>query len=160
MILWDTCQWGWRWETDSSPTTLSARSPYAGLLAHGESNPPVSKPISAVEPAVMTKIGKSQHFHPGPNFQRIVSYRTAVLTRRPCCPRAIRLPLTASPCGRFSRPRLLPVSLTSTRSSHPSRLIGSAGPTSSRLNRMDLPCSRPTLWLHAGRRAMSDRYER
>ena len=30
------------------------------------------------------------------------------------------------------------------------RHIGLAGPTSSRLNQMDLPCSRPTLWLHAG----------
>ncbi len=45
---------------------------------------------------------------------------------------------------------VLSVSLTSTRSSHPSRLIGSAGPTGSRLNRMDLPCSRQAPWLHAG----------
>jgi hypothetical protein len=35
-----------------------------------------------------------------------------------------------------------PVSLTSIRSSDPSHLVGLAGPTSLRLNRMDLPCSR------------------
>src|SRR5713226_8167227 len=40
--------------------------------------------------------------------------------------------------------------MTSTRSSNPSHLIGLAGPTSLRLNRMDLPCSRCFLWLHAG----------
>src|SRR6266550_1352539 len=45
---------------------------------------------------------------------------------------------------------VLSVSLTSTRSSAPSHLIGLAGPTSLRLNRMDLPCSRCFLWLHAG----------
>jgi hypothetical protein len=37
---------------------------------------------------------------------------------------------------------VLSVSLTSTRSSDPSHLFGLAGPTSLRLNRMDLPCSR------------------
>jgi hypothetical protein len=42
------------------------------------------------------------------------------------------------------------VSLTSTRLSDPSHLFGLAGPISSRLNRMDLPCSRCFLWLHAG----------
>ena len=46
--------------------------------------------------------------------------------------------------------RTLSVSLTSTRSSDPSHLFGLAGPISSRLNRMDLPCSRCFLWLHAG----------
>ena len=45
---------------------------------------------------------------------------------------------------------VLSVSLTSIRSSGPSRLIGLAGPTSGYLNRMDLPCSRRSLWLHAG----------
>src|SRR5258706_11883039 len=45
---------------------------------------------------------------------------------------------------------VLSVSLTSTQSSDPSHLFGLAGPTSSRLNRMDLPCSRCFLWLHAG----------
>ena len=45
---------------------------------------------------------------------------------------------------------VLSVSMTSTRSSNPSHLIGLAGPTSLRLNRMDLPCSRCFLWLHAG----------
>src|SRR5216684_1251300 len=45
---------------------------------------------------------------------------------------------------------VLSVSLTSTRSSDPSHLFGLAGPTSVRLNRMDLPCSRQRLWLHAG----------
>jgi len=44
---------------------------------------------------------------------------------------------------------VLPVSLTSIRSSYPSRSVGLAGPRGSRLNRMDLPCSRPTPWLHA-----------
>src|SRR6202035_1549062 len=44
----------------------------------------------------------------------------------------------------------LSVSMTSTRSSNPSHLFGLAGPTSLRLNRMDLPCSRCFLWLHAG----------
>src|ERR1700680_3041381 len=39
--------------------------------------------------------------------------------------------------------------MTSTRSSDPSHLFGLAGPTSLRLNRMDLPCSRCFLWLHA-----------
>src|SRR6202051_3609247 len=37
-----------------------------------------------------------------------------------------------------------------TRSSDPSHLFGLAGPTGLRLNRMDLPCSRCFLWLHAG----------
>src|SRR5258707_8594248 len=46
--------------------------------------------------------------------------------------------------------RVLSVSLTSTRSSDPSHLFGLAGPTGLRLNRMDLPCSRCFLWLHAG----------
>lgn len=46
--------------------------------------------------------------------------------------------------------RVLSVSLTSIRSSDPSRLIGLAGPTGLHLNRMDLPCSRRSLWLHAG----------
>jgi hypothetical protein len=45
---------------------------------------------------------------------------------------------------------VLSVSLTSTRLSDLSRLIGLSDPTSSRLNRMDLPCSRQTLWPHAG----------
>ena len=45
---------------------------------------------------------------------------------------------------------VLSVSLTSTRSSDPSHLIGLAGLTSLCLNRMDLPCSRCFLWLHAG----------
>src|ERR1700688_1731835 len=45
---------------------------------------------------------------------------------------------------------VLSVSLTSTRSSDPSHLFGLAGPTSVCLNRMDLPCSRCFLWLHAG----------
>ena len=46
--------------------------------------------------------------------------------------------------------RVLSVSLTSLRSSDPSHLIGLAGPTGLHLNRMDLPCSRCFLWLHAG----------
>ena len=46
--------------------------------------------------------------------------------------------------------RVLSVSLTSTRSSDPSHHFGLAGPTGLRLNRMDLPCSRCSLWLHAG----------
>ena len=46
--------------------------------------------------------------------------------------------------------RTLSVSLTSTRSSDPSHLFGLAGPTGLRLNRIDLPCSRCFLWLHAG----------
>ena len=46
--------------------------------------------------------------------------------------------------------RVLSVSMTSTRSSDPSHLFGLAGPTGLRLNRMDLPCSRCFLWLHAG----------
>ena len=45
---------------------------------------------------------------------------------------------------------VLSVSLTSTRSSDRPRLIGLSGPTSLRLNRMDLPCSHQSLWLHAG----------
>ena len=45
---------------------------------------------------------------------------------------------------------VLPVSLTSIGSSGPSRLIGLSSPTSSRLNRMDLPCSHQSPWLHAG----------
>ena len=40
--------------------------------------------------------------------------------------------------------------MTSIRSSDPSHLFGLAGPTGLRLNRMDLPCSRCFLWLHAG----------
>ena len=44
---------------------------------------------------------------------------------------------------------VLSVSLTSHRSSDPSHLIGLAGLTSLCLNRMDLPCSRCFLWLHA-----------
>src|SRR3954464_13420496 len=40
--------------------------------------------------------------------------------------------------------------MTSIRSSGPSRLIGLAGPTSECLNRMDLPCFRRSLLLHAG----------
>ena len=46
--------------------------------------------------------------------------------------------------------RVLSVSLTSIRSSGLPHLIGLSGPTSFRLNRMDLPCSRRPLWLHAG----------
>ena len=46
--------------------------------------------------------------------------------------------------------RVLSVSLTSTRSSGPSSPLRLAGPTSLRLNLMDLPCSRCFLWLHAG----------
>src|ERR1700694_734305 len=45
--------------------------------------------------------------------------------------------------------------MTSTRSSNPSHLFGLAGPTSLRLNRMDLPCSRCFRWLHAGPRIRS-----
>ena len=40
--------------------------------------------------------------------------------------------------------------MTSTRSSDPSHLLGLAGPSGLRLNRMDLPCSRCFLCLHAG----------
>src|SRR5215510_9297552 len=40
--------------------------------------------------------------------------------------------------------------MTSTRSSDLPHLVGLSGPTSVRLNRMDLPCSRCFLWLHAG----------
>ena len=46
--------------------------------------------------------------------------------------------------------RVLSVSLTSTRSSGLPHLAGLSGPTNFRLNRMDLPCSRWSLWLHAG----------
>src|SRR5260370_755079 len=59
---------------------------------------------------------------------------------------ADRLPHVAG----FPDRRVLSVSLTSTRSSDPSHLFGLAGPTGLRLNRMDLPCSRCFLWLHAG----------
>src|SRR5260370_22844798 len=59
---------------------------------------------------------------------------------------ADRLPHVAG----FTARRVLSVSLTSTRSSDPSHLFGLAGPTGLRLNRMDLPCSRCFLWLHAG----------
>ncbi|AFL54946.1 hypothetical protein USDA257_p02310 (plasmid) [Sinorhizobium fredii USDA 257] len=45
---------------------------------------------------------------------------------------------------------VLSVSLTSTRPSVPSHLIGLSGPTSLRLSRMDLPCSRQCLRLYAG----------
>jgi hypothetical protein len=45
---------------------------------------------------------------------------------------------------------VLSVSLTSTRSSGLPHLAGLSGPTNFRLNRMDLPCSRRSLWLHAG----------
>src|ERR1700736_6248270 len=72
------------------------------------------------------------------------------LHRRPC------LPLTGAHVAQeqFNYPRPLPqgarspdrevlsVSLTSTRSSAPSRLIGLSGPTSVLLNRMAFPCSR------------------
>ena len=40
--------------------------------------------------------------------------------------------------------------MTSTRSSGLPHLGGLSGPTNFRLNRMDLPCSRCFLWLHAG----------
>src|SRR5262250_1352573 len=40
--------------------------------------------------------------------------------------------------------------LTSTRTSGLPHLAGLSGPTNFRLNRMDLPCSRRSLWLHAG----------
>jgi hypothetical protein len=43
---------------------------------------------------------------------------------------------------RNARRRMRTASAASIRSSGPSRLIGLAGPTSLRLNRMDLPCSR------------------
>ena len=46
--------------------------------------------------------------------------------------------------------RVLSVSLTSIQSSGLPHLAGLSGPTNFRLNRMDLPCSRWTLWLHAG----------
>src|SRR5450759_4190707 len=59
----------------------------------------------------------------------------------PCCPRTIQPPLTASHVAGSPDLGVLSVSLTSTRSSDPSRLISLADPTSSRLNRMDLPCS-------------------
>src|SRR5215468_456467 len=45
---------------------------------------------------------------------------------------------------------VLSASLTSTRSSGRSHLIGLSGPTSFRLNLLDLPCSHRTLCLHAG----------
>src|SRR5262245_57148109 len=40
--------------------------------------------------------------------------------------------------------------MTSTRSSGLPHLVGLSGPTNFRLNRLDLPCSRWFLWLHAG----------
>ena len=40
--------------------------------------------------------------------------------------------------------------MTSTRSSDLPHLVGLSGPTNLRLNRMDLPCSRCSPWLHAG----------
>ena len=40
--------------------------------------------------------------------------------------------------------------MTSTRSSGLPHLAGLSGTTNFRLNRMDLPCSRRSLWLHAG----------
>ena len=46
--------------------------------------------------------------------------------------------------------RVLSVSMTSIRSSGLPHLRGLSGPTNFRLNRMDLPCSRQRLWLHAG----------
>src|SRR5262245_27647736 len=80
------------------------------------------------------------------------------LHRRPCFPLHAahvtqeqfnyRLPLPHVPGSPVLG--VLSVSLPSTRSSSPSRLGGLAGSTGLRLNRMDLPCSRPTLWLHAG----------
>ena len=45
---------------------------------------------------------------------------------------------------------VLSVSMTSTRSSGLPHLAGLSGTTNFRLNRMDLPCSRRSLWLHAG----------
>jgi len=39
--------------------------------------------------------------------------------------------------------------MTSIRSSGLPHLLGLSGPTNFRLNRMDLPCSRCSLWLHA-----------
>ena|SRR5450631_2874557 len=69
----------------------------------------------------------------------------------PCRPRTIQLPLTLPHVAGSPVLGVLSVSMTSTRSSNPSHLIGLAGPTSLRLNRMDLPCSRCFLWLHAWR---------
>src|ERR1700722_2029865 len=40
--------------------------------------------------------------------------------------------------------------ITSTRPSGLPHLVGLSGPTNLRLNRMDLPCSHASLWLHAG----------
>ena len=68
----------------------------------------------------------------------------------PCRPRTIQLPLTASPCSRLSRPQ----STISQSDFHP--VIRPFSPLrlgrSYRLapDRMDLPCSRCFLWLHAG----------
>src|SRR6202043_134963 len=79
------------------------------------------------------------------------------LNRRPClplngahvAPRTIQLPLTASLPHMAGSPVLrgLSVSMTSTRSSDPSLLVGLAGPTSLRSTRMGSGCF---LWLHGG----------
>src|SRR5450631_2905645 len=55
----------------------------------------------------------------------------------PCRPRTIQLPLTLPHVAGSPVLGVLSVSMTSTRSSNPSHLIGLAGPTSLRLNRMD-----------------------
>jgi len=62
----------------------------------------------------------------------------------------IRAPRGLQPHDSCAAQRTLSVSMTSTRSSDPSHLLGLAGPTSVRLNRLDLPCSRCFLWLLAG----------
>jgi hypothetical protein len=67
----------------------------------------------------------------------------------PCRPRTItadRFPMWPA----LPSSEVLSVTMASTRSSDPSHLFGLAGPTSLCLNRMDLPCSRCFLWLHAG----------
>ena len=71
----------------------------------------------------------------------------------PCCPRTIHLPLTASPCGRLSRPRSTISQYdfhSVVRPPSPCRLVGPYKLAFEPLNRMDLPCSHASLCLHAG----------
>ncbi len=69
---------------------------------------------------------------------------------RPCCLRTIQRSLAASPCGWLSQPRSTISQSDCRRVIGPFSLLGSADPTSSRLNPTALPCSHGTLRLHAG----------
>src|ERR1700687_622067 len=127
-----------------APIVRARPNPIFGRPVHQGSPPFDYSPILLLKPfgfriAPDTLSSSEQTRWPTRHYPRLWIQRSSFERRR-----------DFNPPDSCAAQRTLSVSLTSTRSSDPSHLFGLAGPTGLRLNRMDLPCSRCFLWLHAG----------